>query len=458
MKLKLYNTLSNSIEIFEPIDPKNVRMYVCGPTVYDRAHLGNARPAVVFDILYRILRVLYPKVTYVRNITDVDDKIYKRAIEKNISIKELTDETIRMYHEDMDELNVLPPDIEPKATDHIKDMINVIENLIQNKNAYISNNHVYFDVSSFKNYGSLSKKNMDELMSGARIEISDNKKNPLDFVLWKPIDDDFKIGWESPWGMGRPGWHIECSAMSLRYLGQFFDIHGGGIDLVFPHHENEIAQSCAIGNGKSMAKYWIHNGHLNINGVKMSKSLGNFFTVRDILDKFNGEVIRLTFLMTHFASPMNFSIESLNQSKNILDKWYRAILPSKIDTQSEIISNDVLECLLDNMNTPKAISIIHSLVDDINKSNDNDENERNYKSTILVNTARKLLGLMTIDPKEWFCDVDENLKNWIESKINERIVAKQNKDYENADKIRNELLSKGITIEDTKNGTTWKKV
>lgn len=452
MNLKLYNTLSGKLEEFNPIDPNHIKMYVCGPTVYDRAHLGNARPAVVFDVLYRILKKIYKKVTYVRNITDVDDKIYKTALEKKIDIFDLTKKTIEMYHEDVGSLNVLPVDIEPLATEHIFDMISFIEKLVHNKNAYVSNGHVYFDVSSFKNYGALSKKNMDDLISGARIEVSEFKKNPLDFVLWKPIDENFNFGWDSPWGKGRPGWHIECSAMSLRYLGENFDIHGGGIDLVFPHHENEIAQSCAINCEKTMANYWVHNGHLNINGVKMSKSLGNFFTVNELLKKFDGEVIRMAFLMSHYRSPQNFSLDSLNQAKNILDRWYNAIRDIKFD-KTEKISHDVFEALIDDMNTPKAISILCEMVDRINKESDKTE-----IASIFVNTCQSILGIIMKDPKDWFCCVEDCKKCWIEEKIKERNEAKKSKDYAKADSLRSELLEKGIIIEDTKDGTTWKTV
>lgn len=450
MTLKLYNTISGKVEAFIPIDDTNVRMYVCGPTVYDRAHIGNARPAVVFDILYRVLKRLYGKVTYVRNITDVDDKIYKAAKERDISIAELTEKTIEMYHSDIDALGVLPVDIEPRATNHIHDIIVFIQGLISNGHAYISNRHVYFDVGSFKEYGKLSKKNMEDLISGARIEVSEFKRNPLDFVLWKPVDDRFNFGWDSPWGMGRPGWHIECSVMSQKYLGDTFDIHGGGIDLVFPHHENEIAQSCSLTHQSIMAKYWIHNGHLNINGVKMSKSLGNFLTINELLKDYNGEVLRLTFLMTHYSAPMNFSNDALIQAKNILDRWYNSIKSIELVETSEIFS-DVWEALEDNLNTPKSISVLSSKVDELNKTQDQ------KLASIFVNTSRKLLGVMNNSLDEWFCSVDKLKKDWIESKILARKQAKQSKDYAKADSIRDELAEKGILIEDSKDGTTtWK--
>ncbi len=451
MQLRLRNSLSGKIETFQPIDPNNVRMYVCGPTVYDRAHLGNARPAVVFDVLFRILKTLYKNVIYVRNITDIDDKIYKKALEKNISIQELTSQTTKMYHDDIGALNVLPPNIEPKATEHISEMIEIIEKLIKNGNAYESNRHVYFNVSTYISYGHLSKKNIDELQSGARIDISEYKKNPLDFVLWKPIDDAFKTGWDSPWGIGRPGWHIECSAMSLKYLGKIFDIHGGGIDLIFPHHENEIAQSCAISGAKSMAKYWIHNGHLNIDGVKMSKSLGNFFTVHDILEKYDGEVIRLALLMSHYVSPMNFTDSLLIQAKNTLDRWYNVIKNIKIDYNCTKISSAVFSALLEDLNTPKAISEMFELVDKINKTSDLD------LINTFVYTARTFLGILNKKPDEWFCRVSQEMQKWIEQMIEKREDAKKNKLYTEADSIRDELQKQGILLEDTSSGTYWKK-
>lgn len=450
MQLKLRNSLSGKIEVFQPINPDNIRMYVCGPTVYDRAHLGNARPAVVFDVLFRILKSLYKNVTYVRNITDVDDKIYKRAIEKNISIQELTSRTIEMYHNDIGALNVLPPDIEPKATEHISEMIKLIQNLIANGNAYESKGHVYFDVSTYSSYGDLSKKNIEDLQSGTRIDISEYKKNPLDFVLWKPIDDNFKMGWDSPWGVGRPGWHIECSAMSLKYLGEIFDIHGGGIDLIFPHHENEIAQSCAISGTKTMAKYWMHNGHLNIDGVKMSKSLGNFFTVHDILDKYDGEVIRLALLMAHYASPMNFTNSLLAQAKNTLDRWYNVIKNVQIDHNRTRISTSVFSALLEDLNTPRAISEMCETVDKINKTSD-----RELLNTF-VYTARTFLGILYKKPDEWFCCVSDDTQKWIEQMIEKRAKAKKNKLYAEADAIRQELRNQGIVLEDTPSGTYWR--
>ena len=443
-KLRLYNTLSNKVEEFVPINSNSIGMYVCGPTVYDRAHIGNARPAVVFDVLYRLLKYLYNNVKYVRNITDVDDKIYKAAKSRNISIKELTEKTTKMYHEDIEALNVLPVTIEPKATEHINDIIEFIQRIIDAGSGYISNNHVYFDIGTYNKYGILSNKTLDDLINGSRIEVSQNKRNPGDFVLWKPVDDEFPIGWDSPWGKGRPGWHIECSTMSCKYLGSKFDIHGGGYDLIFPHHENEVSQSYVV-NNEIMANYWVHNGHVMINCTKMSKSLGNVCTVRDLLDKFNGETIRLALLMTHYRSPLNFCSDLLQQSKNILDKWYKIILNKKITNKSSTneIDTNILNSLLDDLNTPQAIYNISSAM----KSNSNID--------ITVNTCRNLLGILTKDPNKWFHCSNVN-ESWILEQIELRANAKKNKDYKEADRIRNMLLEKCIELEDTPSGTRWK--
>ncbi len=441
-KLKIYNTLSNKIEEFIPINANCVGMYVCGPTVYDRAHIGNARPAVVFDVLYRLLQYLYNNVKYVRNITDVDDKIYKAAKSKNISISELTEKTTKMYHGDTEALNVLPVTIEPKATEHINDIIEFIQRIIDNGSGYISNNHVYFDISTFNNYCKLSNKTLEDLINGARIEVSQNKRHPGDFVLWKPIDTEFPIGWDSPWGKGRPGWHIECSTMSYKYLGSKFDIHGGGCDLIFPHHENEIAQSYAA-NKQLMANYWIHNGHVMINCTKMSKSLGNFCTVREILNKFNGETIRLALLMTHYRSPLNFCSDLLQQAKNILDKWYKVLLDKEIQDTKQV-DTDILNSLLDDLNTPQAIYNISSMI------------KNNSNLNILVNTCRRFLGILTKNPNNWFHCSNIN-EDWVLEQISLRNIAKKNKDYKEADRIRSLLLEKCIELEDTPSGTQWKR-
>jgi cysteinyl-tRNA synthetase len=426
-------------------------MYVCGPTVYNEPHIGNARPAVVFDVLYRLLKKLYNNVTYVRNITDVDDKIYQKALQENTSIKNITAKYTEIYHDDMKSLNVLLPDIQPKATEHIQEMISLIDKLVKNGNAYISEKHVYFDVLSYNDYGTFSRKNLDDLVAGSRINVSSFKKNPLDFVLWKPIDENFKVGWESPWGIGRPGWHIECSAMSLKYLGEEFDIHGGGIDLIFPHHENEIAQSCVISKRKTMAKYWIHNGHVNVNDVKMSKSIGNSLTIRDVLQKYDGEVIRTAFLLSHYSSPMNFNDETQKQAKKMLDRWYRTISNIEFIDGFNVISTSILGSLLDNLNTPKVISVISDIIDSLNKKFDN------YIANVLVYSARELLGILENEPSEWLHKTDQSQIDEINDLISERNLAKSQGKYSIADAIRANLLKMGIVLEDTNEGTTWRK-
>ena len=445
--MKLYNTLQKKISEFIPIDRNNIRMYICGPTVYDRAHIGNARPAVVFDVLYRLLKVKYKSVTYVRNITDIDDKIYQAA--KNITINELTEKTIKQYHEDIQALNVLQVDIEPRATLHINEMIRFIEEIINNGYAYCSNNHVYFDIEKFDQYGKLSGKKLADLIDGARIEISQFKKHASDFVLWKPADNEFPIGFDSPWGYGRPGWHIECSAMSAKYLGKQFDIHGGGTDLIFPHHENEIAQSYAC-NNCLMANYWIHNGHVLVNGTKMSKSLGNFLTVHDLLQQFDGEVIRLALLMTHYRHPIDFSNNLLVQAKSILDRWYNSIRDINYE-KTENLNNNVIESLSNDLNTAQAITHLSSQINLINKGNKEIVPE-------FINTCRTLLGIMFYNPNEWFYNKQHYSAKKIEQQIELRAKAKREKNFAEADRIRNMLKENNIELEDTPTGTRWKVI
>ncbi len=365
MGLRLYNTLTRSKENFAPIDPANVRLYACGPTVYDHLHIGNGRMLIVFDVLYRLLRYLYGKahVTYVRNITDVDDKINARAAELGISIRDLTDEMSAIFHEDAKALGCLPPSAEPRATEHIGEIIALIERLIAKGHAYAADGHVLFDVPSMPAYGKLSRRPLDEMIAGARVEVAPYKRAPMDFVLWKP-SSEIEPGWASPWGRGRPGWHIECSAMSWKHLGETFDIHGGGIDLVFPHHENEIAQSCAV-FGQKMANFWVHNGHLQVEGEKMSKSLGNFVTIHELLhtDKFGGrawpgEVLRLAILKTHYRQPLDFTVRALEEALQTLKKWQGyASLSDRLDEPSA----EFIEVMEDDLNTPEAVSKIHSL-------------------------------------------------------------------------------------------------
>ena len=443
--LLLTNSLTRKKEIFKPINPKKISLYACGPTVYDNPHVGNARSLVVFDVLYRILKVLYrSNVTYVRNITDVDDKIIEASHKNKMSIEEITKKVTNVFHENCKSLNCLKPSIEPKATEHIKGMIEMTASLISKGFAYENKGHVYFSVNSFKDYGKLSNKNLDELKAGTRIEVSDLKKNPVDFVLWKPSKNE-DPGWESPWGRGRPGWHLECSVMSEKYLGKNFDIHGGGLDLIFPHHENEIAQSCSNNNTKSFANYWVHNGFVTINREKMSKSLGNVITISDAVNKYSGQVVRLALLSAHYSQPLDWNDELLNSQQSILDKWYNLYSEKKEDTF------DIDKILLDDLNTPGYIAKIHELYNEATKG---DEQKK-----LKFNKACKLIGLFNISKKEWESSKKSKIsvsENYISKKIEERSKAKNSGNFVLADKIREELLSKGIMIEDQKGKTIWK--
>ncbi|OSQ39644.1 cysteine--tRNA ligase [Thalassospira mesophila] len=454
-ELRIYDSLTREKQVFEPIDDENVRLYVCGPTVYDYAHVGNARPVVVFDTLVRLLRYLYPNVTYVRNVTDIDDKINQRARDSGESISAITARTHQAYLEDMDALNADKPDIEPRATDHIPDMIAMCENLIEQGFAYAAEGHVLFAVSKYEQYGKLSRRNRDEMIAGARVEIAPYKKDPADFVLWKPSDDNTP-GWDSPWGRGRPGWHIECSAMATRYLGENFDIHGGGIDLVFPHHENEIAQSCCANHGSSYAKYWMHNGHLMVEGEKMSKSLGNFVTVHELLENWPGEAIRLAMMSTHYHQPINWTLDNLRQAKEALDRFYTALRQtSYIIHEDADVPDGVLNALCDDLNTPLAIAEFHELITQLNKAK-NDRKKAEAKGRVLA--AAELLGILEIDVDSWFTaggDADEAAE--IDALITKRADAKKNRDFAVADQIRNDLLARGIILEDFKDGTSWKR-
>ncbi|MBR2300120.1 MAG: cysteine--tRNA ligase [Alphaproteobacteria bacterium] len=451
----LHNTLKQRKDLFKPIDEKNVRMYVCGPTVYDKAHLGNAKTPVVYDVLYRLLCYVYGKehVTYVSNITDVDDKILNKHQQTGKPIREITEETYNWYIQDMEKLNVLAPNYRPRATEYISEMIELVKKLLANGHAYEAEGQVLFDVDSMKNYGSLSNRSMKEMMAGARVEVADYKKNPADFILWKPSDPD-QPGWNSPWGYGRPGWHLECSAMSSKLLGNDFDIHGGGSDLIFPHHENELAQStCAFPN-THFAHYWVHTGMLMINGVKMSKSLGNFYTVAEVLEKQPAEALRLLFLTTHYHQPCNFTFEGLNEAKKILDKFYNALVKNE-DVPSLKVepSEKLIDALKDDLNTPLALSYLHEDVNALNKAEKLDE-RKILKAQLLADAY--MLGLLYNDPSGWFkgeSDVSE-----IEAMIEKRTEAKKNKDWATADAIRNDLKEKGIVLEDGPQGTTWKKL
>lgn len=456
-EIYLHNTLKQRKDKFIPIDADNVRMYVCGPTVYDKAHLGNAKTPVVYDVLYRLLCYVYGKehVTYVSNITDVDDKILNKHKETSKSIREITEQTYNWYIDDMAKLNVLSPNYRPRATEYIPEMIKLVELLLKNGHAYIADKQVLFDVDSMSNYGFLSGRSMKEMVAGARVEIADYKKNPADFILWKPSDAD-QPGWDSPWGYGRPGWHLECSAMSSKLLGNDFDIHGGGSDLIFPHHENECAQSCCAYPGTHFAHYWVHTGMLMINGVKMSKSLGNFYTVDEILAKYPAEALRLLFLTTHYHQPFNFTFEGLEQAKNILDKFYNALLKNAdIPAEKDEPSEKLIAALCDDLNTPLALSYLHETLGNLNKAETKEERVK-YKSELLANAY--MLGLLYNDAESWFKGTTDAEDTEIEALIAKRAEAKKNKDWATADAIRNELKERGIVLEDSPAGTTWKKL
>ncbi|MDR0677373.1 MAG: cysteine--tRNA ligase [Holosporaceae bacterium] len=451
-KLQIHNSLSGKIKDFIPLDDKNIRIYACGPTVYSSPHIGNARPLVIFDVLFRLLKTMYPTVIYVRNITDVDDKINAGAKEKNISIKELTDEVIKEFHQNIELINVLPVTHEPRATAHIKEMLEIISTLVAREFAYVADNHVLFRVRKMSNYGMLSKRNLDDMIAGSRIEIAPYKEDPLDFVLWKPAE----IGspsWDSPFGKGRPGWHIECSAMSKKYLGNKFDIHAGGQDLIFPHHENEIAQNFGICDCVP-ANYWMHNGMLLVNGQKMSKSLGNIISLKDILQRYDGEIIRYVLLSSHYQKTLNWTDEAVSQAKRALNRLYGALELSTESTVDENDDSNISEALLGNLNTPLALRRLHEIADQIYKSSD--QTKINVLSERLKNSAN-LLGLLNKESKSWFKQHDQRISSEkIEQLLAKRQKAKADKNFALADKIRKELLSDNILVEDTKNGSTWK--
>ncbi|MFC7477823.1 cysteine--tRNA ligase [Dankookia sp. GCM10030260] len=470
--LTLHNSLTRTRETFAPIDPSHVRLYVCGPTVYDLAHLGNARPVVVFDLLARVLRRIYPRVTYVRNITDVEDKITARSLETGEPIGAITARTTADFHRDMAALGALPPDQEPRATDSIAPMVALIERLIGNGHAYAAEGHVLFSVASFPEYGLLSGRNQEEMLAGARIEVAPYKRDAGDFVLWKPSTPE-QPGWDSPWGRGRPGWHIECSAMSWKALGEVFDIHGGGQDLLFPHHENEVAQSrCAFGTA-AMARYWLHNGMLRVDGEKMSKSLGNFLTVRDILERgaWAGEAFRLVLLRTHYRSDLDFTFAGLDEAKAELDDHYamlaRAVPPPEMmDVQAEM-AEWVLEPLRDDLNTPLALGRLRDL-----RTLENVASVGGSAATVLhrigkpwpvvaglaaaaFRDAAAVLGLCQAAPQEWLQGGEDTA--WVDQAIADRLAARKGRDFAAADRIRDALKAKGILLEDGPQGTTWRR-
>ena len=450
---QLFNTLSGNKERLEAIDPKHLKIYACGPTVYNYAHIGNARMAVVFDTLVRTLRVIYPKVTYVSNITDIDDKIIEAAKEQNVEITSITEKYTKIYNDDMLKLNVLAPDIQPKATEYIPEMIELIVELIEKDFAYEKEGHVLFNVPTYQNYGKLSKRNRDEQIAGSRVEVAPFKKDPADFVLWKPSTDE-QPGWESPWGIGRPGWHTECSAMSKKTLGLPFDIHGGGRDLIFPHHENEIAQSCctsaSIDEPDSYAKYWMHNGFVTINGEKMAKSLGNIILVKDLAENYHGEVIRLALLSSHYRQGLDWNEKVIHQANKLINKLYEI----KDDLNDVTISDknennlDAISILMDDLNTPGLITELNNIVKEYNSSNSEKENIKSRLSLI-----SSVLGILE---DETFNEISEEFKNKINDMVLKRSEAKNNKDFETADAIRYKLLELGVEINDSSDGTDWK--
>ncbi|HEV2264492.1 MAG TPA: cysteine--tRNA ligase [Stellaceae bacterium] len=466
MALSLTNTLTRRKEEFAPLDPANVRMYVCGPTVYDFAHIGNARPVIVFDVLYRVLRDRYGAghVKYVRNITDVDDKINAAAKANNEPIAALTARTAAAFHQDVAALGCLPPDVEPRATQHIAPMIKLVETLIASGHAYVAEGHALFAVPSMPGYGRLSRRDRDELIAGARVEVAPYKRDPADFVLWKPSPPDLP-GWDSPWGRGRPGWHLECSAMSEVHLGETFDIHGGGLDLIFPHHENEIAQSVCAHGGKPFVKYWLHNGFVTVNGAKMAKSEGNFVTIRDVLKDASGEAARFAMLTAHYRDPLDWTAERLAEAKRTLDRFYLA-LRSVEDVPAEGQGAKVRGALDDDLNTPMALAALHEDLAALNKAQTGAEKSR-LKGALLDSGA--LLGILQKSPVSWLQDgltVNEiageltkrlEQRDWIEDQIRQRNVARARRDFAEADRIRNALALKGILLEDGPGGTTWRR-
>jgi cysteinyl-tRNA synthetase len=450
MELKLYDTLTREKRVFIPIDPARVRMYVCGPTVYDFAHIGNARPVIVFDVLFRLLRHIYgaDHVTYVRNITDVDDKINARAAERGVSIRDLTEETYKNFKEDVSALGCLPPTVEPRATEHIEQMKVLIERLVAGGHAYVAEDNVLFNVPSMPDYGQLSKRPMDEMIAGARVEVAPYKKDAQDFILWKPSKPG-EPAWPSPAGIktpGRPGWHIECSAMAWKHLGETFDIHGGGIDLVFPHHENEIAQSRSAFHTDVMTNYWMHNGFLQVEGEKMSKSLGNFFTIRELLADWPGEVLRFNMLRTQYRQPIDWTVTGLREAQKTLDHWYELTA----DAPAGYLCADMLDALMDDLNTPKALAALHELRGEAAKGA--------KAATACLKASAQLIGLLQVPADAWASSRRASIgldEGKVVSLIEERNAARKAKNFAESDRIRDELAAMGVVLKDSKDGTTW---
>ena len=456
MTLRLYNTLTRKKEEFEPGDPGRVTMYVCGPTVYSFAHIGNARPAVVFDVLARMLRRRYASVIYARNITDVDDKINNAAREEGVDISVVNKRYTAAYHEDMSALGVLEPDVEPRVTEHIPQIIAMIETLVAAGKAYEAEAHVLFDVPEFEFYGALSRRDREEMIAGARVEVAPYKKDPADFVLWKPSDET-QPGWDSPWGRGRPGWHIECSAMAKVHLGETIDIHGGGVDLVFPHHENELAQSTCAHGGVTFARTWMHNGFVNVEREKMSKSIGNVLLVRDLLKEAPGEAIRFALLTAHYRQPLDWTKEGLQEAKRTLDRLYGTLRAlGDIEVREEAVPGAFSDAIEDDLNTPQAIAELHRLAHAGNTAK-SDAERRAAKEALL--SAGGLLGILQQDAEAWFKgeganEIDEEK---IERLIAERAKARADKNFAGADRIRDALAQRGVLIEDGPQGTVWKR-
>ena len=461
MALTLHNTLTRRREPLEPVRPGHVGMYVCGPTVYDLAHIGNARPIVVFDVLYRVLKRRYPQVTYVRNITDIDDKINEASRTGGEPIESITARTTRAFHEDIAALGALPPDVEPRATAHVPQMIALIEALIAAGNAYKADGHVLFHVPSAPRYGALSGRNRDEMIAGARVEVAPYKRDPADFVLWKPSDETLP-GWESPWGRGRPGWHIECSAMSRAYLGETLDIHGGGMDLIFPHHENEIAQSECACPGAPFAGHWVHNGVLTVEGEKMSKSLGNFITIREALAETPGEVIRLVLLSTHYRHPLDWSADGIEMAHHSLDKLYTALRKAEpaAGRVEDSVDPEVEDALCDDLNTPRALVALHRLARERNRASERGDRAAQARAFAALRGSGALLGLLQAEPESWFrgAGQDDGMSDAeIEALIAARAAARAARDFAEADRIRAAMAADGIALEDTAEGTSWRR-
>ncbi len=457
MTIFLHDTLRAKKVAFEPLEPGQVTMYLCGPTVYNYAHIGNARPAVVFDLLTRLLRREY-KLTFARNITDVDDKINAAALETGKPIDEITERFIKAYNDDMAVLGVLPPDIEPRATRHIDEMIEMIAELIEKDFAYEAEGHVVFNVAANETYGQLSKRNLREMIAGARVEVAPYKKAAHDFVLWKPSTPELP-GWDSPWGRGRPGWHIECSAMAGKLLGRTIDIHAGGQDLIFPHHENELAQSSCVHDGDPFARYWLHNGFLSIDQEKMSKSIGNVLLVHDLIKTIPGEVIRLALLSAHYRQPLDWSGETIESAKRMLDRLYGAIRGIDVSADERAAAEPpaaVIVALEDDLNTPKALAEMFNLARSLNKAEG--ETERLQLATDIL-AAGDLIGVLQNDAEDWFTSsTDSEISDdEIESRIADRNKARADKDFARGDAIRDDLAAKGVSIEDGADGTRWRR-